>query len=155
MTYTGNLIAFDAAFVLDIGDGTQGIVALDTRYHDKIRSATPKPIRLARYLEITKRSGVFGPRAIEMVNGTKLTVMWLEHLLVLSMLQDPSGMWTWGRYVVVYPAGNVDFAEACAEYRDLLVDQSTFSSITMEELLAANVLPSKTKAALRARYLPS
>jgi hypothetical protein len=155
MTYTGNLIAFDAAFVLDIGDGTQGIVALDTRYHDKIRSATPKPIRLARHLEITKRSGVFGPRAIEMVNGTKLTVMWLEHLLVLSMLQDPSGKWTWGRYVVVYPAGNVDFAEACAEYRDLLVDQSTFSSITMEELLAANVLPSKTKAALRARYLSS
>ena len=31
---------------------------------------------------------------------------WLEHLLLLSMLQHPSGEWTWGRYVVVHPAGN-------------------------------------------------
>ncbi|MEP6659808.1 MAG: hypothetical protein ABJD24_07825, partial [Acidimicrobiales bacterium] len=154
MSYTGNLIAFDAAFVLDIGDGTQAIVALDTSYHDKIRSAIPKPIRLGRYLQITRRSGVFGPQAIKAVNGTKLTVMWLEHLLLLSMLQHPSGNWPWGRYVVVYPEGNVDYAEACAQYRDLLVDQSTFSSMTMEELLDANVLPAKSKAALRARYLP-
>jgi hypothetical protein len=154
MTYTGNLIDFDAAFVLDLADGTQGIVALDTSYHDKIRSAIPKPIRLARYLEITKKSRFFGPGAIKAVNGTKLTVMWLEHLLLLSMLQHPSGEWTWGRYVVVYPEGNVDFGEACAQYRDLLVDESTFSPMTVEELLAANVLPAKTKAALRARYLP-
>ena len=42
MSYTGNLIAFDAAFALDIGDGTQAMVALDTSYHDKIRSAIPK-----------------------------------------------------------------------------------------------------------------
>lgn len=153
MTYTGNLIDFDAAFVLDIGDGTQGIVALDTTYNDRIRTAKPKPIRLKRYLEITKRSGVFGPAAIKAVNGTKLTVMWLEHLLVLSMLQHPSGKWTWGRYVVVYPAGNVDFAEACAEYRDLLVEESTFSSMTIEELLDAKVLPAKTTSALRDRYL--
>ena len=32
--------------------------------------------------------------------------MWLEHLLLLSMLQHPSRTWSWGRYVVVHPAGN-------------------------------------------------
>jgi hypothetical protein len=81
--------------------------------------------------------------------------MWLEHLLLLSMLQHASGTWKWGRYVVAHPAGNSDFVDACARYRDLLVDQSTFSCVTVEELLDANVLPAQTTAALRERYLPS
>jgi hypothetical protein len=80
--------------------------------------------------------------------------MWLEHLLMLSMLQHASGAWSWGRYVVVHPAGNSDVADACARYRDLLVDQSTFASVTFEELLDAGALPPQTTAALRDRYLP-
>jgi hypothetical protein len=81
--------------------------------------------------------------------------MWLEHLLLLSMLQNKSKAWGWGRYVVVHPAGNPDIADLCARYRDLLVNQSTFSAVTIEELLDADALPAKTTAALRHRYLPS
>jgi hypothetical protein len=153
LSYLGSLSAFDVAFVLDRGGGTQGIVGVDTKYHERRKRETPKPIRLPRYLEIAERSGAFGPGAIDAVNGTDLLVMWLEHLLVLSMLQHPNGTWGWGRYVVVHPAGNSDFAEACARYRDLLVDQSTFSSVTVEELLDAGVLPARTAAAIRARYI--
>lgn len=152
--YLGNLIAFDVAFVLDLGDRTQGIIGVDTKYHERTKREIPKPTRLPRYLEVVKRSGIFGPKAIEAVNGTDLLVMWLEHLLVLSMLQHPSGTWAWGRYVVVHPAGNTDFAEACARYRALLVDQSTFSSATIEELLDAGALPPPTAAALRDRCVP-
>jgi hypothetical protein len=124
------------------------------RYHQaRWREANGHPIG-SQYLEVTQRSGVFGPGAIDAVNGTDLLVMWLEHLLLLSMLQHPSGTWRWGRYVVVHPAGNTDVADACARYRALLVDQATFSSVTVEELLDANVLPARTTAALRDRYLP-
>ncbi len=151
--YLGNLSAFDAAIVSDVGDGTQGIVALTTKYHDRIKREIPKPTRLPRYREITERSGVFAPGAIDAVNGTDLLVMWLDHLLVLSMLQHPSGTWSWGRLVVVHPAGNVDFARACARYRDLLADPSTFSSVTVEELLDAAVLPAQTAATLHERYI--
>jgi hypothetical protein len=35
--------------------------------------------------------------------------------------------WSWGRYVVVHPAGNSDFADACVRYREFLADESTFS----------------------------
>ena len=78
--------------------------------------------------------------------------MWLEHLLLLSMLQHPSGDWTWGRYVVVHPAGNVSVADACARYRDLLVDPSTFRGHQLEELL--DPAPSEAEAAtLRQRYV--
>ena len=71
------------------------------------------------------------------------------------MLQHPSRTWRWGRLVVVHPAGNADFADACSRYQALLVDRSTFASMTVEELLDANVLPAETTAAVRDRYLPS
>jgi hypothetical protein len=153
--YLNSLRAFDAAFVLDLGDGTQGIVGLDTKYHERTKSEIPKPTNLARYVEVAETSGVFGPGAIDRVKGrSDLAVMWLEHLLLLSMLQHASGKWSWGRYVVVHPAGNTDFVEACARYREMLVDQSTFSSITLEELLNTGVLPPATAEAFRDRYLP-
>jgi PD-(D/E)XK nuclease superfamily protein len=152
--WLGNLVAFDVAFVLDLGDGTQGIVGVMTAYHEVNRRQPPKPTRLPRYREITDRSGFFAPGAIDAVNGTELIHIWLAHALVLSMLQHPSRAWRWGRLVVVHPAGNSDFADGCARYQDLLVDQSTFSSVTVEELLDAGVLPARTTTALRKRYIP-
>ncbi len=152
--WLGNLVAFDVAFVLDLADGTQGIVGVVTAYHEVNRRQPPKPRRLPRYREITDRSGFFGPGAIDAVNGTDLIHIWLRHLLVLSMLQHPSRAWRWGRLVVVHPAGNTDYADACSRYRALLVDHSTVASVTVEELLDANVLPTNTATALRKRYIP-
>jgi hypothetical protein len=153
-SYLGNLMAWDVAFVLDLGDGTQGIVGVDIKYHDRTKRAESKPERLPRYVKVAKTSGIFGSGFTKAVNPTDLLVTWLEHLLVLSMLQHPSSSWRWGRYVVVYPAGNTDYAEAYTRYRGLLVDRSTFSSMTIEELLDAGVLPPRTTAALRDRYIP-
>ena len=153
--WLGNLVAFDVAFVLNLGDGTQGIVGVVTAYHEVNRRHPPKPSRLPRYREISDRSSFFGPGAIDAASRTELTHIWLRHLLVLSMLQHPGGAWRWGRLVVVHPAGNTDFADACSSYRALLVDESTFASATVEELLDANVLPAQTTGALRDRYLPS
>ncbi|MDP9496053.1 MAG: hypothetical protein M3P87_12550 [Actinomycetota bacterium] len=151
-TYIGNLIDLDVAFVLDLDDGKKGFLGLDIKYHERIKRELPKPTRLPRYIEVAELSGVFGPKAMEAVNGTDLLVMWLEHLLVLSMLQHPDQTWTWGRYVVIHPAGNWSVAEGCARYRDLLVDQSTFASMTLEDLLDA-VLPARAASAMRKRYV--
>ena len=153
--WLGNLVAWDVAFVLDLGDGTDGIVGVVTAYHDVNKRQPPKPTRLPRYREVTETSGIFGPGALDAVNGTELIHIWLDHLLVLSMLQHPSRAWRWGRLVVVHPAGNTDFADACTHYRTLLVDESTFSSVTIEKLLDADALPASTVTALRNRYLPS
>jgi hypothetical protein len=145
--YLNSLRAFDAAFVLDRGDGTQAVVAVDTKYHEWAKPEVPRPENLRRYLEVAERSGAFAPGALDALKArSSLAVMWLEHLLLLSMLQHASGRWSWGRYVVVHPEGNIDFADACARYRDFLVDGSTFASITLEELIGDD-------AALRERYL--
>ena len=131
-----------AAFVLDLDDGTRGIVAVDCKYHERMKPEIPKPRNLSRNLQVARRSGVFKPRAIELAQTrSELAVIWLEHLLMLSMLQHPSGQWTWARYAVVHPAGNGDFVDACARYRDLLVDRSTFAATTLEDLLAVGSAP--------------
>jgi len=154
--YINSLVHFDAAFVLVIGDGTQGVVGVDVKYHERNKIEEPKPTNLWRYREVAERSGIFGPGAIDAVKGrSDLAVMWLEHVLLHSLLQHVSGSWTWGRYVVVHPAGNADIADSCERYRQLLADDSTFSSATIEELLDADVLPSRTTAEVRKRYIPS
>jgi hypothetical protein len=143
--YLNSLRAFDTAFVLD-----QGIVGVDVKYHEWMKPEMPKPSNLTRYLEVAEKSGAFKPGVLDWVEGrSEFTVTWLEHLLLLSMLQHVSGTWGWGRYVVVHPAGNSEVAEACDGYRDFLVDQSTFSSMTLEALFDANFLP----AAVGERYL--
>ena len=153
--WLGNLVALDTAFVLELDDGAQGIVGVVTAYHQVNRPQPPKPARLPRYREITDRSGAFRPEAIDAVNGTELIHIWLDHALVLSMLQHPSRAWSWGRLVVVHPAGNTDFADACSRYQALLVDESTFAAATIEELLDAAAIPAPTTTALRERYLVS
>ena len=152
--YMNSLRAFDAVFVLEKGDGTDALIAVDTKYHERMKKEIPRPENLRRYLEVAQKSGIFGPGAIDALKGrSELAVMWLEHLLLHSMLQHPTDGWSWGRYVVVYPAGNPDIAELCARYRKLLVDRSTFSSMTVENLLAADALPSRAAAAFRERYV--
>jgi hypothetical protein len=153
--YLGNLSSFDVAFFLDRTDGTRGIIGLETKYHDRTKPEIPKPKNLRRYRAVAERSGAFRPGAIDSVEGrSDLAEMWLEHDLLLSMLQHPSDTWSWGRLVYVFPAGNTDFADATARYRDLLGDRATFSSVTVKELFGARALPRRSVAALRQRYIP-
>lgn len=141
--------------MLDLGDGTSGILGVATKYHEWTKPETPKPQNRRRNLEVADRSGAFRRGVTEELTGRSgLALTWLEHLLVLSMLQHASGTWAWARYVVVHPVGNRDFVEACARYRTLLADEATFSPITLEDLLDARALPARTVDALGERYLP-
>jgi hypothetical protein len=151
--YLGSLRAFDAAFVLELGDGTQGIIGVDVNYHERAKPATAKPGGRARQREVADKSGAFTKGAVDAVDRTDLLVMSLEHLLLLSMLQHPSGLWQWGRYVVVHPAGNSDVAGACNRYAELLTDRSTFSFAAIEELLDACAHAPSIATAIRDRYI--
>ena len=78
--------------------------------------------------------------------------MWLEHLLLLSMLQHPAGMDV-GPLRRRPPGRQLDFADACARYRDCSATVDVLLG-TLEELLDAEALPAGTTTALRDRYLP-
>ena len=152
--WLNSLRQFDAAIVLAREDGSHGIVAVDVTYHERLKAETPKPENVWRYREVHERSAAFRPEAFERVRGrSDLWSPWLEHLLLLSMLQHPGGAFTWGRYVTVHAADNVDMAERSVRYGGLLADATTFWSTTLEEVLGTGALPSPGVRALRGRYL--
>ncbi len=76
----------------------------------------------------------------ELLGTTEHCVMWLEHLLLHSMLQHRSGAWSWGRYVVVRHDANPDVADLLERYHDLLADDTTFSTVTLSELRGKRVV---------------
>jgi hypothetical protein len=120
---------------------------------ERLEPAAPR--NMPRNLEVAERSGAFTGPVVDVGARSELTVMWLEHLLALSMLQHPSGTWTWARYVVIHPAGNPDVTDLCARYQSHLADSSTFAALILEELLDTGARPPHTTAALRDRYLLS
>lgn len=146
--YLGSLRRFDACLYLD-----GGVIAVDVRYHEWAKPETPRPENMSRYRAVAERSGAFRPGAVDVLaRRSEFCLTWLEHLLLLSMLQHPGRAWRWGRYVVVYPRGNADMRDVCARYGEFLVDGSSFAAITLEELLAAEALAAATAAAVSARY---
>jgi hypothetical protein len=152
--YLNSLRSFDAVFTLDLDDGSRGIVAVNAKYHERNKSETPRTENLSLYGKVAKRSQAFAPGAIDTLKGrSDLCVLWLEHLLMFSMLQHPSDNWTWGRYVVVHPAENSDVFDLCNRYRTMLADDTTFVTMTLEQLLDTSTLPRSTIAALRDRYV--
>ena len=151
--YLNSLRSFDTAFITDTDDGTHGIVAVVVTYHERNKPETPRPDNLARYTAVADHSRAFVPGAIEQLRERgDLCVLWLQHLLMLSVLQHTSGSWTWGRLLVVHPAANIDAADACHRYRRMLTDDTTFATTTLEQLLDTRTLPKSTTAALRDRY---
>ncbi len=152
--YLNNRTAFDAALLLDLGAGARGVLGIETKYHEHPTTETaPPPDKLRRYIDVSEQSGVFRSGAIDELVGTPLQQIWLDHLLTLAMLQHSSCSWTWGRFVLVHPAGNVGFVRLARQYSDLLVSSSTFEARTLEDLLAAGALVQVLTEAFRDRYL--
>jgi len=153
--FLGNRSAFDAAFEIALEDGSHAIIGIETKYHEHAGpEAKPKPVRLARYEEVTERSGIFISGWRDRLVGTELQQIWQDHLLVLSMLQHPSKGLSWGRFVLVYPANNPVFDRVAAEYRKALRDTSTFESRTIESLLTVpDAFDEAMVPSFRERYL--
>ena len=154
--YLNSLRSFDAVFTLDLDDESRGIVAVNVKYHERNKSEIPRTENLGLYGKVGKRSEAFAPGAISALKQrSDLCVLWLEHLLMLSMLQHPSDNWTWGRYLVVHSADNTDAVDLCGRYRTMLADDATFTTMTLEHLLDSGTLPRSAIAALRDRYVLS
>ena len=70
------------------------------------------------------------------------------------MLEHPE-QWSGGRCVLVYPSRNVSFTQAAAAYRGSLVDDdTTFTALTLGELVDAGVLHEPpTAARFKDRYI--
>jgi hypothetical protein len=116
-----NRSAFDAAFELDLGNGSFGILGVETKYHEDCRrEKSPGDQRRARYEFVTLARGILRQDQIDAILGTDLQQIWLDHLLAESMLLHESRRWTWAGFVLVHPGQNPSYAQATDRYRQLL-----------------------------------
>jgi hypothetical protein len=70
------------------------------------------------------------------------------------MRQHPHRQWEWARFALIHPADNSSVASAIGAYREVLTDEATFSTLTLEGLLdTPDALPRETARLVRARYL--
>lgn len=151
-SYLGNRSVFDACFLLGAADAPRAVVGIGTKYHEHaMTERAPESAALRRYTEVTERSAAFAPGWHEHVVGTDLQQIWLDHLLLLSMLQHPSQAWSRGVFVLVYPAANGSYARAATRYRALLHDETTFEIRTLEDVVQGLAEP--LRAEFSARYL--
>ncbi len=151
--FLNNRSAFDVAFEV-AGDKAAVVIGVETKYHEHAkREDEPNEGALERYIQVTERSEVFAEGWRARLVGTDLQQIWLDHLLVLAMLQHPSKRWTWGRFVLVFPAGNPSISSAASRYREVLRDRTTFEARTIEDLIGTQgALEPATVDALRERY---
>jgi hypothetical protein len=152
--FLGNQSAFDVAFEIGSGESGRGIIGVETKYHEHaVVEPEPKPAAFRRYVEVTERSGIFVDGWRDKIVGTRLQQVWLDHLLVLAMLQHPSKRWASGRFVLVFPKDNPSFTAVSKEYAGVLRDPRTFEVRTLESFVATDALAATTVDAIRARYL--
>ena len=153
--YLNSLRAFDVAFVLDLGDGTQGIVGVDVKYHERAKPETPKPSNLpavSRGRREVGRLQAGGDRRGQGAIGSRRDVARAPAAAVDAPASErhvDAGVATSSS---TPPATRTSPTRAPVT-EALLADRSTFASMTVEELLDADVLPARTTAALRKRYL--
>ena len=145
---------FDAVFELELPDGSSGALAIDVKYREvmqRTRRETdahgplhrdPRPLgrlrawrgRRARSGRRWRSRGSSTPAAFDVAARE-----WPVD--VGPVRRDPPGRQHRRRAVN-------------DEYRKLLVDNATFTSTTIEDVLAAKVLAPRPPPALRRRYLP-
>lgn len=146
--YTRDRTAFDVALRLGRADGPRTVVGIETKFHEhSVREKKP-PLdngsKVAAYqdqtdflIDVAEKSGAFQEGWQDHVLDTDLRQIWRDHLLALSMRSHAA--WTGAtKYVLVYPARNISFAEAAERYSTLLDDGSgSFQAFTMEEVVGA------------------
>ena len=150
-SYLGNKTSFDVAFLLDLGNGRNGVLAIETKYHEHPKPVGITPAHVKRYRDVSAASYAFTDTDLDALMRDEASQLWLDHLLVLAMLQHPSCAWHWARFITVYPDANPSWPRATTRYRALLHDDRTFGTATFDELVRCAALEPAVREALVTR----
>ena len=105
--FLGNRSAFDVAFdwTWEMAPSVSSASKRSTMRYCRREAPPHVQKRLPRDIEVANDSRAFGPVTTEAILGTQLQQIWLDHLLVLSMLQHAPRTWTWAKFILVHPKG--------------------------------------------------
>jgi len=153
--FTNDYTAFDVFVVCTTVDGDSGFIAIEVKYSETMTEplATMRP----RYDELSNRVGVYNAPESSSLRESPLQQLWREHMLSRSIIEN--GLYSTGRFIVIYPELNYLCASAVNAFKKHLTSDdpkvSGFQAVTLDECINAikAIGDEKTSEALHARYL--
>ncbi len=132
--FTADGSAFDVFVSFKVG-GSRGFVGIEVKYAENLD--VDEAQHRARYDEITREMNIFVPGSVPTLRIRPLEQFWRDHLLACSLLLDRASGFNHGAFVVLYPLGNSIVESAVTRYRSCLLNSTTFTSWTQEQVLDA------------------
>jgi hypothetical protein len=133
--FTEDRSAFDVFVIHEGATGKKGFLGIEVKYVENmdVSEARHRP----RYDEVAQQMGIFAPEHLPRLRVKPLEQLWRDHLLACSMLLDRPSGFDRGTFVVLYPTGNSRVESAVTKYRSCLLDETTFTSWTLDDVLDA------------------
>ncbi len=132
--FLGNGTAFDVYLEYTATDGSPRFLGIEVKYHEDLGVAPPSCA--GRPQEVFETSGVFAADSFPVMSTGKNAQILLDHLLALS-INAATEFAREGAFVLLYPELNTAVSDVIDGYRTHLVDQSTFITTTLEDVVAA------------------
>lgn len=130
--YTGDRSAFDVFIEHRTPKGDPGFLGIEVKYHENLNVA-PAATR-PRHGEVAAAMNCFRPECLPRLRDKPLEQIWRDHLLAGAMLQREA-QWACGAFVFLSPRDNAQCQRAVHAYRECLSDDSTFASVTLEDVI--------------------
>jgi hypothetical protein len=153
--FTGDNTAFDVFVTCKTINGERGFIAIEVKYSESM--AEPLASLRPRYDELSKLIGVYNDPDALALRINPLQQLWREHMLSRAMIEN--GLYSSGRFVLIYPSQNHQCAYATNTYQSHLISDipnvSGFQVITLDNCIESlRVIGDKQVAdALYERYL--
>lgn len=148
--FTGDRSAFDVFVRYASAAGRPGFLGIEVKYHEALGDAPAE--HRPRYDELADAMGIF-PEDRAALKRRPLQQIWRDHLLAGALLTSDLG-YEEGVFVLLHPEGNTACANAVGKYRAQLRNTESFTSWTLEEVIAALRSAGATWAELvQERYL--
>lgn len=124
--------AFDAFVEYRIGDGAEGFLAVECKYHEHLPKTDVPSVRDC-YRHFTNAHGLWREGAIDRLDRPGLRQFWLNTLLAQSLLR--TGRYVAGRSVIVACAADRSARDACDAVCAELTDPTTLAWDPWEEIV--------------------
>lgn len=129
--FTHDNTAFDVFVTCKTVDGERGFIAIEVKYSETM--AEPLATLRPRYDELSKFIGVYNDPDAPALRTNPLQQLWREHMLSRSMIEH--GLYSSGRFVLIYPSQNHQCSTATNTYQSHLISDdpnvSGFQVITL------------------------
>jgi hypothetical protein len=135
--FTDDNTAFDVFVVCKTLDSQRGFIAIEVKYSETMTE--PLTILRPRYEELSNRIGVYTSPESTALRGSPLQQLWRGHMLSYSMVEN--GLYSKGRFVMIYPRLNNQCVAAVKAYQRHLVSNdpgvSGFQAIILDDWVEA------------------